>query len=982
MAKTLQEFIRNSLFLAGYAFVAGLLSLGILLFNGPEVVVILLIVPILFASGYYIFSGINQLRAVQDYQQDVDEDIKAVRSQHQTVLDRMTQGVILTDLSDTVEYINAYASKLTGFSLDDLKGKRIYESLLTADERENMRRRTRETATGKNNNYDLQIQRKNGNTAWLRVNSAPMRDDSGAVLGAIHNLTDITEQKSALDALATSHGHLRAILNNIPLVLFMVDTDGVFTLSEGLGLNALQLSSGEVVGKTIFDVYGDFPQIINDYQRALQGDSFQTVVDFGGLIFETFYSPLSDEDGAVTGIIGVAIDVTQRTAVEKDLRLRTQAIEYSATGITIADATKPDIPIIYANQAMLEITGFALAEVLGRNCRFLQGDDRDQPELDVIRQAIRENKPCKTIVRNYRKNGEMFYNELSITPVENEHGEVTHFAGVMNDVTERINAQETLSEARDQALEASRLKSEFLATMSHEIRTPMNGIIGMTELLMDSDLHGEQQEFAKIVFDEAHNLLNIINTILDFSRIEANKLLIHEEVTNLHDIVDGIGEAFASNARAKSLPLYIELMPEVPVYILGDALRLRQIITNLVDNALKFTHEGEVVLRVDAQHNADDTVLIQIKVSDTGIGLEQDGLDRLFEPFTQADGSTTRKYGGTGLGLTISKRLTELMGGQISVESEIGVGSTFSLDIPFKLPDSSEGLGGASSQGKLNEKALNSLHVLVMTSSKTQAEILQRHLADRGVGHQKTVYSMPDVMDELKHNTPSDTPYNVVIVDTLPANVADSAFMLAHDTLINTTGLAVIVLSDVSTNVFRTLAASVDTLQVVNKPFKQAQLYRALLSIADRAPSASHIPESTPAPITPKTLKRVLVVEDNPLNREVTERQLEHLGYSAASAENGKDALDVLGRDRNFDLILMDCQMPEMDGFEATRQIRKGEKAQGNGTHLTIVAMTANAMKGDREKCISAGMDDYISKPVKIDVLRGVLEKWIIAPSD
>lgn len=736
---------------------------------------------------------------------------------------------------------------------------------------------------------------------------------------------------------------------------------------------------------------GETPVYTSEHRVRCKDGGYKWILDRGKIITRT-------QDGQPLRMIGTHADITERRKSEEALRLHNEEVAQERRNLQlIFDSVQMALLLIDAdgditrvNDRFAALVGRPAEEILmhhpgeALSCVNVGLNDHrcgetpmcgSCPIREILTRVLKENTSVSGVEVNKHlmKGGEVRDLWLNVSGTLVVLDGSPHVLLSMMDITHRKTMELSLGQAKEAAEAADRAKSEFLANMSHEIRTPMNGVIGMTGLLLDTDLTPEQRQYAEIVRSSGESLLSLINDILDFSKIEARKMELEEMEFDLRTTLEDITEMLAVKAQEKGLEIVCMISPETPSWLRGDPGRLRQILVNLIGNAIKFTHRGGVTIRAGIDSEDEGSALLRFTVSDTGIGIPEDKRAILFSPFTQVDGSITRKYGGTGLGLAISRQLAGMMGGEIGVESDEGKGSTFWVTAAFKkqrFPDAYQPQPLADLKG---------LKALVVDDHETNRVLVTALLKSWGC-HPVEAANGETALGLLLRACRDRDPFHIALVDNVMPDLdgAELGRRIKEDQEICSTRL--VMMTSLGQRGDAAQMGRIGFSGYLTKPLRQAHLRECLALVMGRQETMNEKAAHTLVTrhTVTESLKhrtRILLAEDNKTNQLVTVKILEKLGYRADAVADGRNAVNALRRVA-YDLVLMDCQMPEMDGFEATRRIRSGEAGTLN-PDVPIVAITAHAMKGDRERCLEAGMTDYLSKPIQPEELRDMLDRWL-----
>jgi len=895
------------------------------------------------------------------------EERQRAEERTRLILESSAEGIFGTDIEGRITFVNPAACRMLGFTAEELIGKPSHATFHhhRPDGSDYPREECPMYAAykhGKASRIDDEfLWRKDGIGLPVEYGATPILKDA-VIVGSVVSFTDITLRKQQEAELLTQHSALEAAANAIVItnhkgVIQWVNPAFTrltgYAREEAIGQNPRVLKSG-VHDREFFR---------NLWDSILSGSVWQGTVTNkrkDGTLYqeEMTITPVRSKDGKITHFVAVKQDISERLRAEQRLR-DTEAffrsvLELAPDGLMVAD----EKGLIQLANAQCELLfGYTRDELIGQPVEMLVPAEV-RARHPGMREAFHRNPSAREMgsgreLRGQRKDGSVFPIEIGLSPLPARQGQGAQVAVSIRDITERKRAETELKAAKEKAEEATQMKSMFLANMSHEIRTPMNAIIGLSHLALKTELTPKQRDYVAKVHNAGTSLLAVINDILDFSKIEAGKLDIETTDFKLDEVISSVTTLTAQKAHEKGLEFLAHVAPGMPEALRGDPLRLGQILTNFVNNAVKFTEQGEIRLNIEQLERTGEKVQLKFSVRDTGIGMTKEQAAKLFQPFTQADMSTTRKHGGTGLGLTICRRLVELMGGRIWLESEPGIGSTFHFTVWL-------GVGEAKGSGKIVPERLAQLRVLVVDDNPAAREILQEPLSNLA-SRVDAVASGKEAIAAVQRHDATD-PYDIVFMDwRMPSmdGLQASRHIKSDETLKHPPHIVLV--TAFGREEVREEAERLELDGFLVKPVTKSMIVDTLVNVF--AAPGETVATAEAGQETRLRGARILLAEDNDINQQIAVELLEGAGATVQIANNGREAVEILSNGPQpppFDVILMDLQMPEMDGYQATAKIR----ADGRFTALPIIAMTAHATIEERQRCLAAGMVDHISKPI------------------
>ncbi len=973
----------------------------------------------IFNEDNQLIGSIESIRDITDYKLLEEDKMNQHEQELADIINFLPDPTLIIDKDGKVTFWNHAMEKMSGIKSEDIVGKGDYEyslpffgerrpvlaNFVLNPETEVVERFGVHLRKGESISSEAWAPILHGDGRYLLTTAAPLYHSNGEIIGAIESIRDITEQKNAEISLKENEFRYRQMIENLPVGIQVFDKNGIQEIANHAIEKIYHISAKDIIGKR--NILKDSQVIrtgaISYIHRALEGESFiglEHPVDlretFGSgtvIWFRSQYFPIRNLAGEVVGFAAANEDITELKQYQQHLEEMVQ--ERTAALVESEENLRTMFEDSYDAMMMIDENGFF--DCNQRTLEILEIGSKEEclnyGPVDFSPEFQPDGRESKLVLQEYieqayetgfvnfewisrrHRSKEYFDADVLLSRI-NLHGKSVIQATV-RDITERKQMENELRQAKEDAEAATRAKSDFLANMSHEIRTPMNAIIGMTYLALQTELTPKQQDYLGKIQFSAQSLLGIINDILDFSKIEAGKLDMEVVNFDLDETLTGLSDLLSMKAYQKGIELLFHYTSDIPQKLQGDPLRLGQILTNLTNNAIKFTEQGEIVVKIELLHQDEQKVRLQFSVKDTGIGMTKEQQGRLFQAFTQADTSTTRKYGGTGLGLAISARLVAMMGGEIGVESEPGLGSTFYFTAEFGINHEVE-----DRKHKWHRLASKSMKVLVIDDNAVAVEILLQMLDSlrcQAVGVESGEKGLA-----LLEQAAQSEPFDLVLLDWQMPEMdgIEVARQIRAQGLEQEPDLIMISAYDMTE-----LAEEIQHIGIekrLTKPVTESQLFDAMMEVvgADKeSPMQRTIHREAAA-----TMKdygemlqgaHLLLVEDNEINQQVATEILGQAGITVDIAGNGVQAIAAL-EEHTYDAVLMDIQMPVMDGYEATRRIRKDARYKG----LAIIAMTANAMSGDREKSLEAGMNDYVTKPINPGQVFATLTKWVKVPAE
>jgi PAS domain S-box-containing protein len=912
------------------------------------------------------------------------------------ILDTALDGVITLDADGRIRHWNSQAERMFGWQRDEVLGSMLPSTIVPPQHRSTYWLALRNyLAQGDDSFANRRIEttalRRDDQEFPVELTIVPIPGSGELTFNAF--VRDITDRKRTEDDLKHHSELLANIITIMPYSIFWKDSQ-----SRYLGCNArfaeevAAESADEIVGKSDFELPWSPKQaiffrrcdrqILETGQSQFHVEVPSTNPDGNESTLLVSKLPIRDSAGAVVGVLGVHADITERKKFERALQDAEEKyrsiFENAVMGIF---QTTPSGQYLSANYALARTYGYdsideLKASVVDIKRQLYVGENRRD---DFVRAIEQQGSVAGFESQIYSKDGSIRWISENARAVRDPQGQLLYYEGTIEDITERKEAEAAQQAATEAAEAASRAKSDFLANMSHEIRTPLNGIVGMVDLLGGTKLNHQQRRYAQLLKTSASSLTSLINDILDFSKIEAGKLELDAADFEPAAVVEDMLEMLGRKAHDKGLHLGCHFAADVPRWACGDSDRLRQVLINLTNNAIKFTEAGRVTVRVTCAESSASGWLLRFEVNDTGIGIPPQRRHRLFRSFSQVDASTTRKYGGTGLGLIISKQLAELMGGEVGVESAVGRGSTFWFTVRLAAP--AEPIDNATPP-TFDGRVL-AAPVLVVDDRLGCADFLREQLLACGLRNVELCGSN-QLRGRLEESLAAGKPLPLVIVGKEGARIAPlelAQSIQSHEPIAAT---RLMLLAPLGWDMPDPELRRAGFAGQITSPVRQSKLVSSIAAalvgkpaVAAKAPAPAGPGNGATAGSPPAVSRvRILVAEDNEVNQIVIAEMLARAGFECQIAATGREAVQAL-QSEPFRMVLMDCQMPEMDGFEATRAIRVWEAAQDTPPRVPIVALTANAVKGDRDRCLAAGMDSYLSKPINHAQLVECLTKYL-----